>query len=351
MVDVSNSSRPSGVAGGVDVLDLAPSEEIREFARSAREEFASLFPIGDARALIDGAERALDHWDQLVAQGYLAVGLPEDAGGFGTLADLSHVLEECGRAILPVPLTMTIAAAQTLVQLGAELDEVSLPAGIALDDGGPLVVIDGELAAEVVVLRETADGVLATRIDVVGVERERATDVVDPGRASAVFERGAGTPVNEFTMAIDVDTALAPARFCLAADLVGTAGRALDESIAHVLVRRQFGQVIGSFQAVKHVLADCYVGIERARSLVVGAAAAIASGDRALSAHLSMLAKATAGDAALRATGLQVQLLGAMGLTWEADSHILVRRVQQTARAFGTPGALFARAASKAVNG
>src|SRR5690606_15487652 len=123
------------------------------------------------------------------------------------------------------------------------------------------------------------------------------------------------------TLEASAHHALAAARACVAADLVGTAERALQGSIAHALTREQFGRAIGSFQGIKHQLADVHVLIERARSLTVGAAVAVAASAHSNeSARLSLLAKASAADAAARAVAVHTQLLGAMGLTFEADT-------------------------------
>jgi alkylation response protein AidB-like acyl-CoA dehydrogenase len=130
------------------------------------------------------------------------------------------------------------------------------------------------------------------------------------------------------------------------------AAESLDRTIVHVLARHQFGRPIGSFQGVKFMLADTYVALERARSLTFGAAAAIGQdpfGEDAT--HLSMLAKASSAEIAVKAAGLRVQLMGAMGLTREADAHLFVRRAQQTSRYLGTSGDLYARVGSARFEG
>jgi alkylation response protein AidB-like acyl-CoA dehydrogenase len=115
--------------------------------------------------------------------------------------------------------------------------------------------------------------------------------------------------------------ALAVPLVAAAAELVGVADRALAMSVDYAKTREQFGQPIGGFQAVKHRLADCYVSVERARSLTY-----LAASDDGDSWRTAMLAKAAANQAAETATRSAVAVHGAIAQTWEHDAHLLLRR-------------------------
>ena len=113
----------------------------------------------------------------------------------------------------------------------------------------------------------------------------------------------------------------------LAAEMVGTCQRILDIVLEHAMTREQFGVKIGSFQAMKHKLANMYVAVESARATVHYAAAAIAEGDHG-ARSLSSMAKASAGDCERLVTTEGIQCLGGIGYTWEHDMHLYVKRVR-----------------------
>jgi alkylation response protein AidB-like acyl-CoA dehydrogenase len=328
---------------------LVPADEIREFLSSARPQLASLFPFSGLRALLDGGTPSLAEWSQLVESGYTVIGLPEAVGGFGSAVDLAAVLEEAGRALLPVPLLATAASMQTLLVAGLSADG-TVPMSLVIAPPGAvgLEVFDGRLVEELVLVREEGSGVSISRVALGPAPRGEGVDPVDPSRAqvSVAFDE-ADVLETALVPGVTIDQVLAAARTCVAADLLGVAASALDGAIAHALVREQFGRPIGSLQGVKHLLANAFVAIERARSLTVGAAAAVASDPLgSSSSQLSLLAKSAASEAATRATALQVQLFGAMGLTFESDAPLALRRAQQTVRYLGTASELSARAAA-----
>lgn len=334
-----------------DWRGLAPSADTRQLAAAARAHLAAVFPPAGLRALQDsGAAPADDLWPVVVEYGYSAVGLPASAGGLGTMSDLVAVLMEAGRALVPVPLMSTASAAQTLLAAGEEADGLAeLPRSLAVaGDGAPdALVLDGDRAAEVVVLSAVEDGVRVRRYRI----EPGPVDDHDPIDASRPLVRvplpASGLVGDRVVAGVPLAGLLAPARVCVAGDLLGVAQLALRGAVDHVLVREQFGRPIGSFQAVKHLLADAYVELERATSLTVGAAARLATGgDPGGGTRLSLLAKAAASEAALHATGLHVQLLGAMGLTFESDAPLALRRAQQTSRHLGVAADLYAAAAA-----
>jgi alkylation response protein AidB-like acyl-CoA dehydrogenase len=338
-----------------DWSGLAPSADTRDLVSAARAHFAALFPPARLRAMQDGGDVVSDDlWPLVVDYGYTAVGLPAASGGFGTIGDVVAVLEEAGRALATVPLMSTVSAAQTLLAAGEEVDdlaEVPRSVTVAGDGATDALVLDGGRVAEAIVLSAVDDGVAVRRYRLEPSPIER--DQVDASRPLVRVPLAASELVGDRVVAgarlVDL---LAPARVCVAADLVGVGQRALRGAVDHVLVREQFGRPIGSFQAVKHLLADAYVDLERARSLALGAASRLGSDtDPGVGTRLSLLAKAAASDAALRAAGLQVQLFGAMGLTFESEAPLALRRAQQTSRHLGVAADLYAAAAAHRLAG
>ncbi|OLF06678.1 hypothetical protein BLA60_30930 [Actinophytocola xinjiangensis] len=320
---------------------LVPSAEQTELTTSARRHFATRFPFD--RTLFDRPR--LPDWPEVLAAGYPLVGVPEPVGA-GSLADLAALLEEAGRALLPVPLLATAAAVQTELAAGLPVTERSVgsPSALAVAVAGRhLPVLDG-VAARVVVLLVPADGG-TTLVKLTPLARESLTHV-DPTRPLALVPLD-GTPAETHHVESTVEELLGPARVAVAADLVGTAAGALDLAVRHALDREQFGRPVGAFQAVKHRLANVYLAVERARSLTVAAALSAAPAAPARDADavvLPLLAKAAAAEAALAATDAFVQVLGAMGVTFEADAHLYFRRARQTAPYLGTPDECYRRA-------
>ncbi|SOD72110.1 alkylation response protein AidB-like acyl-CoA dehydrogenase [Jatrophihabitans sp. GAS493] len=330
--------------------DLMPSQERAELSASASRHFGERFGPDVLRAAFDVAASDGSGWGSVVSHGYAAIGMPEEFGGIGSLVDLVAVLEESGRALLSVPLLATTLAWQTRVAFGSRVDVESGKAealGVVDVSGTTIAALDGNVADRVVVVRPCGTGAELHQIDPSQSPPHTVYDQTDPGRPLAVFAAG-GTVIA--TSDRSVDQVLAPARVLLAADLIGVAVGALDRSISHALVRQQFARPIGEFQAIKHRLADVYVGIERARSLTRAAAVAIGAAETATEVDdgtvLSLLAKAAAGEVALDATAAFVQVLGAMGLTFEADAHLFFRRAQQSVPFLGSPAVGYARAAT-----
>jgi alkylation response protein AidB-like acyl-CoA dehydrogenase len=119
------------------------------------------------------------------------------------------------------------------------------------------------------------------------------------------------------------------------AELLGTASRALDMSVEYAKVRRQFGHAIGSFQAIKHKLADALVDVEAMRSCAYYAAWCLATHDPEASLAASM-AKAWCSDASQRVMAAGMQVHGGIGFTWEHDIHLSLKRARLDASSMGT---------------
>jgi len=135
-----------------------------------------------------------------------------------------------------------------------------------------------------------------------------------------------------------VEAALTAGAAVLAAEQVGLAQRCLDMTLAYVKERRQFARPVGSFQALKHRLADVWVAVSQARAASRYAAACLASGDPDAKVAVA-IAKAYCSEAAVHAAQECVQLHGGIGFTWEHPAHLYLKRAKADSIAFGTPDA------------
>jgi alkylation response protein AidB-like acyl-CoA dehydrogenase len=270
--------------------------------------------------------RSVSAWEQLAAMGVLGVLAPEADGGLGlTELDLVLLLEESGRAGLPEPLVEHAAVGVPLLDDAsrAAAGEVTITAVFADET----VVPWGE-SADLLLLHRHGRLYLAERgaVTLAPIESvdgaRRLTEVEwDPATATALgadvapgtFDRGAlGT----------------------AAQLCGLAARMIDMTVEYAKERTQFGSPIGSFQAVKHQLADARLALEFAQPLVYRAAWSIATSDAEQGVHVSM-AKAKASSAALLAGRAGLQCHGAMGYSYEYDLHLFMKRAWVLAAAWG----------------
>ncbi|WP_370617783.1 acyl-CoA dehydrogenase family protein [Mumia qirimensis] len=350
----------AAVASSPDVADpsrwheLVHSSDRREFVAAARGHLSSRFGLDSVRACYD-AEQPITSWKELAGADYPLIGLPESMGGAGTFVDTVALMEAAGRELLPLPLLSTVMAWQTLAAAGAgEINRERMAALAVVGDptleraaDRTVTVLDGVVAQDLVLVDVTGAGVVVARGDLTA-HAAVAHRHVDPSRPLAVFRRDDVAVEVVTELAIPTDDVLARARTVLGADLTGVAAAALDRAVEHAVEREQFGKKIGAFQGVKHRLADVYVAVERARSLTRAAAVTLADGaaDDVSGAELSLLAKAAATDAAVEATRAYVQVLGAMGMTFEADAHLYFRRAQQTAPVLGSAAACYRRAAA-----
>jgi alkylation response protein AidB-like acyl-CoA dehydrogenase len=246
--------------------------------------------------------------------------------------ELAIVLEELGRATDPTPYlaTMTQLAAfapgfATPGQTGtAVLAGVSATADGSgwLLDGTARHVLDGDRADWLAVVTDA--GVFAVPGAEVSATREPVFDPV-PHLAEVSFSRVRVTGENRSPA--DPERAGQLALTGMALTMVGACQRILDLTIDHVRNRRQFGALIGSFQAVQHKVVDMYVAIERARALAYYAMLTIADGDPRRRVAASM-AKASAGECQSLVFRHGFQLFGAMGNTWENDLQFALKRAK-----------------------
>jgi alkylation response protein AidB-like acyl-CoA dehydrogenase len=227
------------------------------------------------------------------------------------------VLEETGRVLLRAPYLSSVVAASLLDgDVAAHLADGSATAALALD--GCEQVVDAA-GASVLLLAEGDDLLLVEDFTAEPLE------ALDPTRPQArVTVTGRGTRVGSAARARDL------LHVALAAESVGAAQRVLERTVEHLLVREQFGRPLGSFQALRHRVADLTVAVEAATSTAWYAARA--TEDLPVAAPL---AKAVAADAFVRVAGESIQLHGGIGFTWEHDAHLYFKRAWTTALMHG----------------
>ena len=307
-------------------------DEDREALRStARDLLAELCPPAVVREAWTQAP-ARPPWDALADAGALGVLVPEYEGGLGLDETyLVPVLEEAGRAALPHPLTETALVAAPLGVAGTMVatDLGVAGATVTTDLGASSAIVPAATYAEAFLLRSD-DGLRLYEADEVEIE---PVETVDASRHCArVGPLAPGKLVTGDAAA--VEAAFERGVLGAAAELLGLSHRMLELTVDYAAQRHQFGKPIGSFQAVKHHLANARIQIEFAGPAVLYAAYAMAQGladaGRAVSQSkwLAQNAAAVTGRAAL-------QCHGAIGYTTEHDLHLYLKRSWALARSWG----------------
>jgi alkylation response protein AidB-like acyl-CoA dehydrogenase len=280
-------------------------------------------------------------WRKLADVGVPGLLVPESHGGMG-MSELEAVLihEEAGRVALAEPLVATAAVAAPLLrELGGALAEEWLPriaageAVVAVGHPATPFVEDAHVA-DLLLLPRGVDALVAVAPDQARIEPQPATD---PSRRIALvgFEAGRATQLAQGAAARRLlDAAFDRGALACAAQALGACDRMLELSVAYTSQRKQFGKPIGSYQAVKHMLANAKLGLEYARPVVQRAAASVAAGMSQRAVHVSM-AKLVACDAARAAARVSLQCHGAIGYTWEQDLHLFMRRAWSLSQAWG----------------
>ena len=294
---------------------------LRDTVAALVEKHASPETVRVAMASERGYDETL--WKLLCEQvGVAALVVPEELGGAGgELADAAVVLEELGKGLVPTPLFGTILA--ELALLSADEPDAEALAGLAEGTSIGAVVF----SADYVVNGDVADVVIAVEDG----ELTRWTKVVshpattmDPTRRLARVEAQDTAPLGS-------DPGLAhTAAILLAAEQIGAAGRCLDLTVAYTKDRVQFGRPIGSFQALKHRMADLYVKVQTARAVVDDAVADPTPTSAAL-------ARVAATEAFSAVAAEAVQMHGGIAITWEHDIQLYFKRAHGSAQLLGPP--------------
>jgi hypothetical protein len=219
-------------------------------------------------------------------------------------------------------------------------------------------VLDGDLADVLLAAARTPHGVALFEVDPrgPGVTRDAVTTMDSTRRLAVVrLDRAPGRPIGAGPgSASPAGAALARARdlacIALSAEQAGAAQRALELTVAYTKVRVQFGQAIGSFQALQHRMAGLHVLVESARSLSYAAADAAAE-DAADLGLRAAAAKVYCSEALARAAGEMIQMHGAIGITWEHDAHRYLKRAHGAGQLFGRPSEHVTRVAAAVIDG
>jgi alkylation response protein AidB-like acyl-CoA dehydrogenase len=339
-----------------DPLETEEARALRDAVRALLTRRSGPAAVRSAMASPLGYDDKL--WSTLCEQiGVAALAIPEHYGGVGAgLAEACVVLAELGRTLTPAPMLGSallcgeallrtgndeacerllpgIAAGTTLAALawsGADGRWTpALTASAAGLDGRACYVLDGDIADVLLAVARTDDGIGLFEVPVEGVRRKRAT-TLDPTRRLAVVECAAAPARRLDTGGYGSQVGLLreTAVVAVAAEQTGAAARALELTVEYTKQRRQFGRAIGSFQALKHRMADVHVQVEAARSALY---AALVDGDP----EAVTTAKVVCGEAFAHAAAEMIQLHGGIAITWEHDAHLYFKRAHGTARLFG----------------
>lgn len=280
------------------------------------------------------ATRVRRVWAQLAEMGVAGAGVPEAAGGLGLDAcALVGLLEETGRVALPLPVVETAFVAGPLL---AAAGQDSLVERLVNGDLLVAAALDG---SGLIPYARVADALLAGDARTSGGELRLVAPAVFEPVASIDGGRAPGRVADDAGVPLDADPAALAATWergvlGSAAQLLGLSRTLLAMATQYAHERRQFGVAIGTFQAVKHQLADALLALEFAAPAVLRAAWSLDAGAPQAGRDVAM-AKALASDAALKTAATALQVHGAIAYTVEYDLHLFAKRVWASARAWG----------------
>lgn len=363
-------------------IQFAFTDEQEQFRSAIRRFLNDRSPTTEVRRLMSTAE-GYDPavWRRLSEDLALpGIHIPEQYGGAGFgMVELCIVTEELGRALLCAPYFSTaVLAANAILNSGAEARKSALlpdlakgarlaalaitesdgnwdPAGIAVVatpdadgyrlDGVKSYVVDGHVADLLIVAARTPktagrEGLALFTLDAQagGVER-RLLESMDPTRkiARIDFHGAHAQPLGNLDDgAKPIFRTLDQAAIALANEMVGGAQALFDSAVNYAQLRVQFGRTIGSFQAIKHKLADLLLDVELAKSAAYYAAQAAAVDDPEWPA-LASLAKAAASETYLHTAAECIQIHGGIGFTWDNDTHLWFKRAKSSEVFLGQP--------------
>lgn len=335
-------------------LDITFSEEQAQLMDIAESFCRDKSPIDAVRARIE-AEDGFDpaQWTEMAELGWLGINVPEEYGGSGlTLAEVVPIVEAMGRRLFATPYVSTVLAAQVLLDAGsAEQKGEWLPriaggaiAALALSEphgdwdlanlectatrDGDNVTLAGEktfvadaASADVLIVSVALDGAPALVLldKTPGLERETVID--ETRRSYRISLDGVSVPAGNLIEGAGEALAGLDRTACLllAAEMCGGIAGTLDVVVEYLNSRRQFGRMIGSYQALKHPTVDILTGLEGARSLLYHAAGQPTE-------ETVRMAKARAGDALAFAADRAIQFHGGFGFTYDCDAQLFRRR-------------------------
>ncbi len=270
-----------------------------------------------------------DGWQRLAALDVFRVASSTEQGGLGLgVVDASVVFEVLGAYLVPGPLVWSALAARYVPELGDGSRVIGGLDATAVSDESVLVEYARDLDA-LLVMR--VDGLhLVAPEDIASLEAVEPTDPLTPVALALGIPRG--------RIVLDAATTAqlrVVGTVLTAALLVGIADRATRSGVDYAQQRTQFGRPIGSFQAIKHLLADSYVRASLARSATYAAAAMLDDPDVGDADRAASAAKLLSTDAAIRNSRTCIQTHGGMGFTWEMIPHYLLKRAWVLDHSFG----------------
>ena len=328
MTTLPSPSRPADV-------DLLPDDVETDLRASVRKAIEKHAPTDLLNAVYDGTDDVTGPlWSAFTELGLPGLLVPESLGGAGATArEAAAVLEELGRAAAPSPfLTSSVVATTVLVALGDSLGATEILPTLASGEQTAALLVGPPvgLPADVLLVPE-GDALYAVRG--AAVTPVSSLDMTRP-LADVDLDGAERTLVSDDSSAA-IDAALLMGAGLLAAEQVGVARWSLETTIAYLKERRQFGRIVGGFQALKHRLADLYAEVEQADAAARYAAATLATGDpdAPVAVHV---AAAYCSEVAVHAVEEAVQLHGGLGMTWEHPAHLHLKRAKADALLLGS---------------
>jgi len=336
---------------------FALTDDQREFDGAVRSYLSGRFDLAAVREVFedvtgDGHPPSL--WKAAAEQGWLAVTVPEEQEGLGLgLVEAQVIARALGAGAAPGPWRGTVLAAEAVRLAGSDEQKAAWLPKLAAGDAvgaftlrgsapGTLTAVEYGAVADVVVAR-SGDG-----LALITGATATPQGSYDATTRLASVEAGSGEALPGATASVIAELE-ARATVLVAADLAGIAREAISRTVAYDKDRRQFGVPVGSFQAIKHALADLHVAVTLAEHAVLYAAHAV---DVALDgAELAVaVAKAKASDAAVAATAAMIQYHGGIGYTWEHEAHFFYKRAKRLAGQYGDGDAQRARIADLTIS-
>ncbi|WP_153505979.1 acyl-CoA dehydrogenase family protein [Cumulibacter manganitolerans] len=338
------------------LIDLDEENELASTLRGLLTKRAAWQDVLARTEAEDKTDRAL--WTQLASElGLAGLAVPEELGGAGaSWREVGVVMTELGRATAPVPYlgSAVLATAALLhsgethllgqIASGEKIATLAVPftasptapftPTVTVSEGrltGRIPVVADALAADVLVV-PAADGLYAVAASEATIAASVSLDMTRP-LADITLDGAQGTslggdPAGAVREALTIGAAM------LACEMLGVAQNALDTAIAYMKQRYQFGRLIASYQALKHRMADVYVGVSQLQAAAKYAAACAGGGDADLPIAAAV-AKAHASVSAVHAAQECLQMHGGQGMTWENPSHLMVKRAKADSLALG----------------
>ncbi len=314
-------------------MDFTFTEDQLLFQESVRDFLVNEVTPEKIRELWESdSGRSPELWAQLAELGLTGITVPEEFGGLGMNAlDFVLLAQECGYVALPEPLVHTaLVAAPTLANCGDEALKSEWLPKIAAGEAKVMVGLEQNLLVEDAHIADLLILEKAGALYAVAPEQAslRYNESVDPSRKlyAVEFDSAAATLLAEGDAAQALITAaLNGGALGAAAQCLGLAQRMVDISVQYTSERKQFGVAIGTFQAVKHHMANIAYKLEYAKAPLARAAYAMANGQSLTDMAVSHV-KFAAGEVAALAAKNCIQVHGAMGYTWEVDLHIFMKK-------------------------